>query len=608
VCGIVGYVGGDEALPILVEGIRLLSYRGYDSAGVAVARNGSILVEKDKGRIEDLAPTWDRERLRGATGLGHTRWATHGRPNRVNAHPQADATGDVVVVHNGTVDNDIALREELEREGVAFRSDTDTEVLANLFARAFRGDPVEAAREVFRRAQGRYALAFLHRRLPGTIVAMRRGSPLVVGTGPHETLLASDLRAVAGRADKALDLGEDEIAVLTRDGVRVHGADGTPRDRAPQPFAYDESAIGKAGYPHWMLKEMMEQPDRVHDVVASRFDPVHGRTRMDELDVSDAELAAIERVDLLACGTALYAATYGAGVIEAFAGVPARAIPASEYASPRGLAGPRVLAVAVSQSGETADTIAAVETAIAGGSIPVGVLNSRRSRLARMVRGLVDIHAQPEVCVASTKAYTCMLVSLLALALRLGEAKGRVGDALRALLPALERLPDAMRRALEDVGPVREAMREVHRAQHMLYLGRGPDHPTALEGALKMKEISYIHAEGYPAGEMKHGPIALVSWDAPVVAVMGSGAHRARMLGNVREVKARDGLVLAVASAADDETRRIVDHVLPVPETDPWLAPVVNVLPLQRLAYEVATRRGCDVDQPRNLAKSVTVQ
>jgi len=357
-----------------------------------------------------------------------------------------------------------------------------------------------------------------------------------------------------------------------------------------------------------MLKEMLEQPDRAHDVVSSRFDPVHGRVRMDELDLSDAELAAVERVDLLACGTALFAATYAASAIEAFAGVPARAVPASEHVVPKGLSGRNVLVVAVSQSGETADTIAALEQSVAAGATPVAVLNARRSRLAGMVRGLVDIHAQPEICVASTKAYTCMLLSLLALALRLGEAKGRGGGAVRALLPHLHALPDAMRRTIEALAPVREAVREVHRAEHMLYLGRGPDHPTALEGALKMKEISYIHAEGYPAGEMKHGPIALVSWDAPVVAVMGYGAVRARMVGNVREVKARDGLVLAVAAEGDEEAHKIADHVLRVPATDPWLGPVLHVLPLQRLAYEVATRRGCDVDQPRNLAKSVTVQ
>jgi glucosamine--fructose-6-phosphate aminotransferase (isomerizing) len=606
-CGIIGYVGEREALPILVDGIRLLSYRGYDSAGVAVAKNGSIRVEKDRGRIEDLAPTWDPERLRGHTGLGHTRWATHGAPNRRNAHPQTDAAGDVVVVHNGVLDNDLALREELEREGVKFASDTDTEVFAHLFARAFRGDGVAAAREVAARCKGRYALAFLHRALPGTIVAIRRGSPLVVGLGRGETLVASDLRAMAGHADRVVELGEGEVALVTKGGVSVHGPDGAVREASPQPLRYDESSLGKAGYPHYTLKEIHEQPERIRDVVAARLDPARGHVRLDELGIEDADLARLRRVDLLGSGTASYAALYGARAIEAIAGVPARAIPASEYDAAPELLGREVLAVAVTQSGETADTLAALEVATAGHARTVAVLNVRQSRTARSVEGLVDIHAGPEIGVASTKVYTGMLLSLLLLALRIAEARGRRDEAAR-LLPGLRALPDAMRRTLEAVQPVREVAREVHRAEHMLYLGRGPDHATAIEGALKMKEISYIHAEGYPAGEMKHGPIALVSWDVPTVAVMGSGEHRARMLGNVREVKARDGLVVAVAAEGDEESRKVSDLLLPVPAVEPWLGPLVNVLPLQLLAYEVAKRRGCDIDQPRNLAKSVTVQ
>jgi glucosamine--fructose-6-phosphate aminotransferase (isomerizing) len=606
-CGIIGYVGDRDALPILVDGIRLLSYRGYDSAGVAVARNGSIRVEKDRGRIEDLAPTWDREALRGTTGIGHTRWATHGAPSRKNAHPQSDAAGDVVVVHNGVVENDLALRAELESQGVTFRSDTDTEVLAHLFSRAFRGDPVAAARAVGEKARGRYALAFLHKALPGTLVALRRGSPLVVGLGRGEALVASDVRAFASHADRVVDLEDGEVAVVTRDGVVVHGKDGRPREATPQPLRYDEAALGKNGFPHYMLKEIHEQPDRARDLVAARLDPDRGRVRLDELGISDADLARLVRVDLLGCGTASYAATYGARAIEALAGVPARAVVASEYDPPDEVLGRDVLALAVTQSGETADTLAALEVATRGRARTVGVVNVRQSRTARAVEGLVDIHAGPEVSVASTKVYTGMLLSLLLVALKIAEARGR-GDVARALLPGLRALPDAMERALASAAPVREVAREVHRAEHMLYLGRGPDHPTALEGALKMKEISYVHAEGYAAGEMKHGPIALVSWDVPTVAVLGVGEHRARMLGSVREVKARDGLVIAVAAEDDADARKVSDHVLPVPATDPWLGPLVNVLPLQLLAYEVAKRRGCDIDQPRNLAKSVTVQ
>ncbi|HVG94091.1 MAG TPA: glutamine--fructose-6-phosphate transaminase (isomerizing) [Planctomycetota bacterium] len=607
-CGIVGYAGDSEALPVLVEGIRLLSYRGYDSAGVAVARNGTIAVAREKGRIEDLAPTWDRHALAGSTGVGHTRWATHGRPSRTNAHPQTDATGAVVVVHNGVVENDIALREELEAAGVRFTSETDTEVCANLFARAFRGDPVAAAREVLLRCRGRFALAFLHRALPGTIVALRRGSPLVVGLGRGETLVASDVRALAGRADRVLDLHDEEVAVVTREGAVIHGPDGRPVAREAEPLRYDEATLGKGPWPHWMLKEIHEQPDRLRDLVAARVDDVHGLVRLDELGVSDADLARIERVDFVACGTAGFAALYGARAVEAFAGVPARAVPASEYEPTPDVVSRRVLVVAVSQSGETADTHAAAEAAVRAGARTVGVLNARSSRIARSVEGFVDIHAGPEVGVASTKAYTGMLLSLLLLALRIAHARGRGGDDLRRLLPALRALPDAMERLLKEADPVRDVAREVHRAQHMIYLGRGPDHATALEGALKMKEISYIHAEGFAAGEMKHGPIALVSWDVPTVAILGYGDHRLRMLASVREVRARDGVVVALAAEGDADARKVADVVVPVPVTDPWLAPLLHVVPLQMLAYEVAKRRGCDIDQPRNLAKSVTVQ
>lgn len=607
-CGIIGYVGGGDALPVLVEGIRLLSYRGYDSAGVAVARDGDLVVAKDKGRIEDLAPTWDRTRLSGHAGIGHTRWATHGKPSRANAHPQQDAAGDVVVVHNGVLDNDLALREELEAAGVEFRSETDTEVFAHLFARAFRGDPVAAAREVLVRCRGRFALVFMHRRLPGTLVAVRRGSPLVVGTAAGAGLVASDVRALAAHADRVLEVEEDEIVVVRPDAVEVHGPDGARRDRAAQPLAYDEGSLGKGGYAHWMLKEIHEQPDRLADLVAARIDPVRGRVRIDELALSDAELAAVERVDLVGCGTASFAALYGARAFEALAGVPARAVVGSEFEASAELLGPRRLVVAVSQSGETADTHAAVEAARSCGARTVGVLNVPNSRIARSVDGFVGIHAGPEIGVASTKVYTGMLLSLLLLALRVAEARGRGRGVLDALRPALDGLPGAMARAVSGADAVKEVAREVHRAHSMLYIGRGADHATALEGAMKMKEISYIHAEGYAAGELKHGPIALVSWDVPTVAVLGQGEARTKMLASVREVRARDGLVFAVAAEGDTDAPKVADQVLRVPATHPWLAPLLHVVPLQLLAYDVARRRGCDVDQPRNLAKSVTVQ
>jgi glucosamine--fructose-6-phosphate aminotransferase (isomerizing) len=608
VCGIVGYAGASRALPVLVEGIRLLSYRGYDSAGVALQENGSLRVEKDKGRIGDLAPLWDRQGLAGSTGVGHTRWATHGPPNQVNAHPQADAAGEVAVVHNGILENDLALRAELEAEGVRFTSDTDTEVFAHLFARAFRGDPVAAARVLFERCKGHYALALLHARLPGVVVALRRGSPLLVGLGVGENLVASDVKALAGRADRVIDLGEDEIAVVDRTSVRVFDAAGRPVERAPRRLEVREQDVGKDGHPHFMLKEIHEQPERLYELLAGRVDALHGTLRADETRLSDAAWRTISRVDLVASGTAHIASLYGAYALENLAGIPCRALVAAEYEARGPVLGPDVLVVAVTQSGETADTKGALELAVKAGAKTLAVLNVRDSAIGRLAQGLMDIHAGPEISVASTKVYTGMLGALLLLALRAAEARGRGAGALGELLPWIRRLPDLQREVLGRAEAVRDVAREIHRAENMLYLGRGPDAATALEGALKMKELSYIHAEGYPAGEMKHGPIALVSWDVPTVAIATPGPWRDRMLGNVREVKARDGLVILVAADGDGDAEKIADLVLRVPPVHPWLAPLVNVLPLQLLAYETAKRRGCDIDQPRNLAKTVTVQ
>jgi glucosamine--fructose-6-phosphate aminotransferase (isomerizing) len=609
-CGIIGIAGGGPALPVLVEGIRLLSYRGYDSAGVAVLDGDDRppRVAKDRGRIGDLAPLWDRESLVGAVGIGHTRWATHGAPSRVNAHPQVDASGEVAVVHNGILENDLALRATLEAAGVRFASDTDTEVFAHLFARAFRGDPVVAAREILAKCRGSYALVFLHRRLPGTLVAVRRVAPLLVGLGVGENLVASDVRAVVGRADRVVELGEDEIAVVTRDRVSLHDASGRPVVRAPRVVEWREGDLGKGGFPHHMLKEIHEQPDRLYEVFASRLDPRTGAVRLDEVGLSDEAWRSLSRVDLVACGTAHYASLYGAYALEGIARLPARAILASEYEARAPVLDRSVLVVAVSQSGETADTRAALETARRAGARTLGVLNARESAIGRAVEGLVDIHAGPEVGVASTKAYTAMLASLLLLALRAADARRPAGGAARPSPDEVRRVPELVRRALATADPVREAAREIHGASNALFLGRGPDSATALEGALKLKEISYLHAEGYPAGEMKHGPIALVSADLPVVAVATPGPWRERMLANVREVTAREGRVTLVAAEDDAEAARLVHRVLPVPRTDPWLAPIVNVVPLQLLAYETAKRRGCDIDQPRNLAKTVTVQ
>jgi glutamine---fructose-6-phosphate transaminase (isomerizing) len=608
VCGIIGYAGASRALPILVEGIRLLSYRGYDSAGVAVVDDGALAVAKDKGRIAELAPRWDQLGLAGTVGIGHTRWATHGPPSKVNAHPHEDARRDVAVVHNGILENDLALREELEEQGVRFESETDTEVLAHLFARAFRGDPVAAARVLLERCRGHFALALVHRALPGTIVGVRRGSPLLAGLGVGENLLASDAKALAGRADRVLDVGEDEIVVLDARAVSLFDAAGRRVERAPRELGERDQDVGKAGFPHYLLKEMHEQAERLYELLAGRVDAARGSVRLDEVRLGDAEWRAFTRVDLVACGTAHFASLYGAYLIEALAGLPARAIVASEYEARSPVLGPDVLVVAITQSGETADTKGALELAVKKGARTLALLNVRESAVGRLAGGLVDIHAGPEISVASTKAYACMLGALLLLALKAAQARGRGAEPLASLAPWLPRLPGQVHEALGRVDAVREAARHLERATDMLYLGRGLDAATAFEGALKMKELSYVHAEAYAAGEMKHGPIALVSRALPTVAIATPGPWRERMLANVREVRAREGLVILLAGDGDGDAPKVAEHVLRVPETHPWLAPLVNVVPLQLLAYEVAKRRGCDVDQPRNLAKTVTVQ
>jgi len=607
-CGIIGYTGHSHAFPVLVQGIRLLSYRGYDSAGVCIGHNGSLQIQKDKGRIADLAPLWSQLELEGSTGIGHTRWATHGEPTRRNAHPQADASSQVAVVHNGILENDLTLRDELTTAGVSFGSDTDTEVFVHLFARAFDGDPVAAARVLLQRCKGAFSLAIQHHALGDKLVAVRRGSPLLIGIGVGENLISSDLRALAGRADFVVELGEDQIATVTPDEVKLFDADGKSVAFEQRPLKDTDYETGKDGYPHFMLKEIYEQPERLYELIGSRVHLQDDSVLLGEIAFSDEEWRTIERVDFVGCGTAFHACLFGAYAFEAIAGLPARAIMAHEYDARDPQLNENVLVVAVSQSGETADTRVAIELAVERGARTLAILNMRESVIGRTVEAVLDMHAGLEIGVASTKAYTAMVCAALILSMRAAQARGSTDPLLLELGRGLHGVPDAIREVLASSAEVGEIAREIHRASNMLYLGRGADAATALEGALKMKEISYIHAEGYPAGEMKHGPIALVSWEVPTVAIATDGPWRNRMMGNVREVRAREGMVILVASEGDEDAAKIADHVLTVPRMHPWLAAIVNAVPLQLLAYETAKRRGCDIDQPRNLAKTVTVQ
>ena len=614
-CGIVGYVGTRDAVEVIVEGLRRLEYRGYDSAGIAVVRDGRLERRRAAGKLKNLEAALARDPLAGSFGLGHTRWATHGRPNEENAHPHQDCHGRVVVVHNGIIENYLALKSRLVAAGHRFTTQTDTEIVAHLVeSHLGSGSLEDAVRQAMAEIEGIYALVLLDRDQPQVLVAARQGPPLVVGLGEGEFFVASDVPALLPYTRDFIFLDDGEVGVVARSGVRLTDARGSAVTRAPQRINWDPVQAEKGGYRHFMLKEIHEQPRAVRDTLLGRLDIEAGELLLDEeLGVARAEFAALERVVLLACGTSWHAALVGKFLIEALAGVPTEVDYGSEYRYRAPIVLPGTLAVAISQSGETADTLAAFREAKKGGALPLAICNVQGSMLTREARGTLLTHAGPEIGVASTKAFTAQLVALVLLALHLGRARGRLSaDECRRLLEALTRVPHLMEQALAGDPAVEALARTLSRARDFLYLGRGIHYPIALEGALKLKEISYVHAEGYPAGEMKHGPIALIDESLPVVALLPRGRVYDKMLSNVQEVKARGGRVIAVVAAGDETVRGAldlaVDAVLEVPESDEMLSPLLMVVPLQLLAYHVAVRAGRDVDQPRNLAKSVTVE
>jgi glucosamine--fructose-6-phosphate aminotransferase (isomerizing) len=609
-CGIVGYVGHREAVSFILPGLRRLEYRGYDSAGIATVAGTSLGVRKTTGKIADLEALLAFDRPRGSVGVGHTRWATHGRPSDANAHPHLDCRARLAVVHNGIIENYRDLRRTLAAEGHRFRSETDTEVIAHLLER-YRDDGLPAA--VLRAARdlhGAYAIACVAADAPDTLVALRRGSsPLVVGFGQGETFVASDIPALLGHTREVLVLEEGELAVLTPAGITVQTLDGAPIRRAPSTVAWDSEAAEKSGYPHFMLKEINEQPDAVRNTVRERVDPEGSDIQIPELGLKDRELASLNRLCFVACGTSWHAALVGKYLVEGFARLPVEVDVASEFRYRRPVVDSRVLTVPISQSGETADTLAALREARDHGSRTVAICNVVGSSLAREADGVVYTRAGLEIGVASTKAFTAQLAAVTLLALKLGLARDMVDPALaRQVAKGLWELPDLMALVLGQSEAIRGIAERFVEGDHFLYLGRGLHFPLALEGALKLKEISYIHAEGYPAGEMKHGPIALVDRHLPVVAIVPRGSTYDKMNSNIEEIKARDGLVIAVASEGDEEIGGKADALIPVPPSLEWLQPLVLALPLQLLAYHLGVLRGCDVDQPRNLAKSVTVE
>jgi len=609
-CGIVGYVGHRDALSFILPGLRRLEYRGYDSAGIVTVSRGTLDVRKTTGKIADLERLLGSNRPSGALGIGHTRWATHGRPSDHNAHPHVDCRSQLAIVHNGIIENYRELRKTLAAGGHRFRSQTDTEVIAHLIER-YWGDGLDAAvQRAARDLRGSFAIACVAADAPDTLVVFRRGSsPLVVGFGRGEMFIASDIPALLGQTREILVLNDGELAILTPDNIVVRTLDGASLRRSPHTIDWDGEAAEKSGYPHFMLKEIFEQPEAIQNTIRERADVEGPNIRIPELGLKDRELAGLNRLCFVACGTSWHAALVGKYLVEALARLPVEVDVASEFRYRKPVVDSRVLTVPISQSGETADTLAALREARDLGSRVVAICNVVGSSLAREADGVVYTRAGIEIGVASTKAFTAQLAAVMLLALKLGLARGFADPTLvRQVLKGLAELPDLVSIALQQSDAIRKIAERFADRSSFLYLGRGLHFPLALEGALKLKEISYIHAEGYPAGEMKHGPIALVDSRMPVVAVAPRGSTYEKIASNLEEIKARDGLVIAVATEGDEEIATIADRVISIPPSLEWLQPLLVAVPLQLLAYHMAVLRGCDVDQPRNLAKSVTVE
>ena len=616
-CGIVGYIGPRKAVPIILDGLKRLEYRGYDSAGIAVLEEGDCLaVRRASGKLRNLEDVLKLSPVDGPYGIGHTRWATHGRPTEENAHPHRDCHGDIVVVHNGIVENYLTLKHQLMEEGHRFCTETDTEVIAHLVEKYFDGNLENAVRDAVRQLAGVFALSVISRKDPGKIVAARLGPPVVVGLGDGEYFVASDVPAILSYTRDMFFLADGDVAVLTRDGVHLTDFNGRPVKRQVSHILWDPIMAEKGGYKHFMLKEIFEQPRAVRDTTLGRVGQESGRIFLDEMDISLKEFREFRQVRIVACGTSWHAALAGKFMIERLARIPVEVDYGSEFRYRDPIVGRDTLTVVISQSGETADTLAAQREAKQKGSKTLAICNVVGSMITREASGTIITHAGPEIGVASTKAFTGQLTALFLLAMYLGQVREVLdAETSRSLVDQLLRLPAQLEEILRHDSIYEELTKILFRSTDFLYLGRGVHFPIALEGALKLKEISYIHAEGYPAGEMKHGPNALIDENLPtvVLATRAPGDEASRILyektlSNIQEVKAREGLVIAVACEGDEEVGKTAHHVISIPATHELLLPILEVVPLQLLAYHIAVRRGCDVDQPRNLAKSVTVE
>jgi glucosamine--fructose-6-phosphate aminotransferase (isomerizing) len=616
-CGIIGYVGGRKPVPILLDGLRRLEYRGYDSAGLAVIdEHNSLELRRVSGKLHNLEEAVRLSPIDGLYGIGHTRWATHGRPTEENAHPHRDSKGDIVVVHNGIVENYLALKAELEAKGHSFQTETDTEIIPHLIEELYAGNLEEAVRQAVNQLRGVFAIAAISRKDPGKIVVARNGPPVVVGLGENEYFVASDVPAILSHTRDVFFLHDGDLAVLTRDGVQLMDMRGRPIKRQVSHILWDPIMAEKGGYKHFMLKEIFEQPRAVRDTILGRVGQESGRVFLDEMQIQPKEFAAFQSVRIVACGTSWHAALAGKFMIERLARLPVEVDYGSEFRYRDPILGPETLTVLISQSGETADTLAAQREAKQKGSRTLSICNVMGSMISREAAGALLTHAGPEIGVASTKAFTGQLTALFILAMYLGQVRGRMTPAeSQDLAQELLRIPAKLEHVLSADAQYDELVKSLFKSSDFLYLGRGIHYPIALEGALKLKEISYIHAEGYPAGEMKHGPNALIDETLPTVVLAtadpgdeGSVLRYEKTLSNIQEVKARGGRVLAIATEGMTDVARSADHVIWVPPTRELLLPILEVVPLQLLAYHIAVRRGCDVDQPRNLAKSVTVE
>ena len=616
-CGIVGYIGSRDAVPVIVEGLRRLEYRGYDSAGVAVLNTDNNLeLRRASGKLCNLEEAIRARPLSGSYGIGHTRWATHGRPTEENAHPHRDCKGEIVVVHNGIVENYLTLRKQLTAEGHTFKTETDTEVIAHLVEKYLDGSLEDAVRKALKEIHGVFAISVISKTDPQKIVAARSGPPVVVGLGQDEFFVASDVPAILSHTRDMFFLNDGDVAVLTPAGVKLTDFDGKTVTRQVSRILWDPVMAEKGGYKHFMLKEIFEQPRAVKDTMLGRVGLESGRVFLDEVDIAESDLQAIQQIKIVACGTSWHAGLAGKILIERLARIPVEVDYGSEFRYRDPIILPNTLTVVISQSGETADTLAALREAKGKGSKSLAICNVVGSMITREANGTLLTHAGPEIGVASTKAFTSQLTALLILGMYLGQVRKTLSAAASCtLVEELAHIPGKLDHILGQNHIYDDLVKDLFRAQDFLYLGRGIHFPIALEGALKLKEISYIHAEGYPAGEMKHGPNALIDENLPVVVLATrdrksdeSQVHYEKTLSNIQEVKARSGRVVAIACEGDEEVAKMADHLITVPPTRELLLPLLEMIPLQLLAYHIAVRRGCDVDQPRNLAKSVTVE